>query len=443
MKRSLQKIFLVILCFVFISPNILAPLNSNISYAYETTCPEEMSDMDCLNFLREQANLINSDKSALEGELSAELYEQLTLKQKIDYLNGQIAAREITIQQLEIDIESKNVEIRIIAKDIKTIQDNLTTLNQEVQNLQDIINKRLSQTYKNSKISTLETLLSAENLESFIRKTKYTYEARKKDKSLLEDLNNKKVVLQAEEKSLEIKQQEAQDKRNEIENQKSVLYEEKVALEPQKTEVDILIAESKQREEEYNAQIAALSGLQNSIDSQIVQLIMTLYHQGGLGNGTAVAQGQIIGFQGHTGCSFGSHLHFGIVTSDAYRWEANVNPFSGYLNGGPWYGAMLSNGSANSPLSGAYVTQGFHQGMYLDLVSLYEGDQSGSYYWVNPGEISCSPGTSGWFSLTGEGAPVYAIMSGTVYYGVESWGGANYALVDHHNGLVSMYVHLR
>jgi hypothetical protein len=81
--------------------------------------------------------------------------------------------------------------------------------------------------------------------------------------------------------------------------------------------------------------------------------------------------------------------------------------------------------------------------MYLDLVSTTEGDQSGNYYYVNPGDIACSPGTSGWMSLGGEGAPIYSVLAGTVYYGVDSWGGAKYALVDHGNGLVSMYVHIR
>jgi peptidoglycan hydrolase CwlO-like protein len=436
--RDLSQKFVTILVIVSVfTTTVVSPL-----FAYETTCPEGMTDQECLQFLQDQANQVRNDANAINGVLSQEQYEQMGLIDKINYLNGQISGKQAKIDEMEIDIETKNVEIRIIAKNINDIQENINTLTQETDQLRDTIGKRLSTSYKYNKMSPLEIVFSADNFDTMLRKTKYLLEARKKDKDQLELLTYNIQTLQSEEQELSNKKADIQTKRNEIEIQKTDIFTQKQALVPQQTELSVLIAESRQREADYKAQLAALSGVQNSIDGQIQAMIMRMFHEGQLGNGTYVAQGQIIGFQGHTGCAFGSHLHFGMVQGNNV-WSADVNPFSGYLNGGAWYGAYVSSGSASAPLGGAVVTQGFHLGMYLDLVSTTEGDQSGNYYYVNPGDIACSPGTSGWMSLGGEGAPIYSVLAGTVYYGVDSWGGAKYALVDHGNGLVSMYVHIR
>lgn len=442
-KFTLQFIifFIAILTFFFFLTNNNYEFISKTS-AYETTCPAGYTDQQCLQFLQDQINQIKNETNQINSQISQEEYEQLGLNQKISYLNGQIAVQEAKIRELEIDIETNNVEIRILAKNIATIQENINTLTQETDLLRDTIGKRISLSYKYDKMSPLEILISSDNFDTMLRKTKYLLEARKRDRDELEQLSYNIETMKAEELEMAIKKADIQKKRNEIEIQKADIFVQKQALVPQQQELSRLIAESEQRERTYREMVAQLSGVQNSIDGQIQAMIMRMFHEGQLGNGTPVAQGQIVGFQGHTGCSFGSHLHFGIVQG-SNQWYADVNPFNGYLNGGAWYGAYVTSGSATAPLNGGLVTQGFHLGMYLDMVSTSEGDQSGNYYYAAPGSISCSPATSGWFSLMGEGAPVYAILPGRVYYGVDSWGGAKYALVDHGGGLVSMYVHLK
>jgi len=444
-----------LLAFTLITIAFAFFLGTQNASAYETTCPEGMTDNECLEYLQQQAQLVQGDKSALENQLNQEKFEQLNLTQQINYLNEQISARQSLISEMELEIETKNVQIRIIAKDIEEIQEEIDILTQEVNTLKDSLAKRATISYKYTKITPLEVFFSADNLDTFVRKTKYITEARKKDRETLNEYTAKMDYLEKQEEEMVSKRLEIQLTRNEIESQKSTLYTEKATFDEQSAQVAELIAESQRREAEYNAQIAELSSFQNSLDSQITELIMSLFHEGQLGDGTPVYQGQIIGFQGHTGCSYGSHLHYGVATTGSYQWGTNVNPFDGHVG---LDGNFVVNGAGNAPLDSGYITQWFHQGHYLDIVSLSAGNQLQNSYgscWSSPSENQCYFVPAGtylcaqytsydmWLPLQGEGAPVYSLYSGVVYYGVDSWGGAKYALVDHQNGYFSMYVHLR
>lgn len=418
--------------------------------AYETKCPTGMSDADCLKFLQEQAAKINKDKRNLEGQLSKEKYEQLNLTQKIAYLNNQISTRQATMSELEVEIEALNVEIRILTTDIATIQDNLNTLTQETNKLKESIDARVTISYKFNRMSTLEVLLSSEDVDQALRKMKYLSEARKRDQVLLAEYSQMFTQQKTEEDVLAAKKVEVETNRTDIEDKRNKLYNEKLAMATQKSQQEKLVAESKAREKSYNATLASLKAQQNQVDTQVTKLIMSMFSQGQLQNGTAVKKGDIIGFQGHTGYAYGSHLHFGISTKGGYTWSGNIKPFSsGILK---LSGNYVVSGSAKAPLDSGYLTQGYHAGNFIDIVSLSRGIQGGSCwsdpdestcYYIKKGSLKCDRSAQGWFSLQGEGAPIYSIYDGTVYYGVEGLCGGKFALVVHTNSYQSIYLHIR
>ncbi|HQG57552.1 MAG TPA: hypothetical protein PLX79_01075 [Candidatus Dojkabacteria bacterium] len=447
--QKLSFVFIALFCAISI---VLA--FSFKSYAYETSCPEGMSDQDCLNYLRDQAQQIGQAASSVEDQLSQEKFEQLNITQQINYLNSQITSREQNLSAMELDLAAKNIEIKMLNKDIEKLQDNIDVANQEIDRLNEIIDKRLTFTYKFGRMDLFEIVLYSGDVDTIFRKLKYLTETRKKDKEALVELNYQKTILAEQQDSLNRKISEIEQMRVDITAQKTEIYNEKATLDTQRAQYEVLVAESRARESAYQDQLNALYAQQNEIDRQTTEMIMRMFHEGQLANGTRVEQGQIIGFQGHTGCSYGSHLHYGIISPGSdYNWYTTESPFNGHVS---LSGNFVVSNAGSAPLDSGYLTQGPHSGQFLDIVSLSAGNQSyqtygycwnspteNQCYWLNYGDLQCDPYTQGWFPLQGEGAPVYALYSGVVSYGVESWGGAKFALIVHDNGYKSIYVHLR
>ncbi len=414
--------------------------------AYDTSCPPEMSNEECLEYLQEQAEQIGNERNELGDSIDAENAEQMTLWEQINYINSLISDTELKIDELELDIEKNTVEIRILEDEILELQGHIDTLQQEFTTLETRISERMRENYKMSFSSPLEVVLSSTNLETTLQKMKYLMVSKERDDELMAEMSDARDELEAQEAELDAKLSDVIAKKNQIEADREEMAQKKKDLASQRAQQASLMAESEAREAAYMAELNTLQAIQNEVDAQVAAIIMEMYRSGQLGNGTPVSPGQIVGFQGHTGCSFGSHLHFSVNSGTPYSgWGyfwGDVNPY-GYMGGG-------------KPMSGYVVTQGYHQGMAIDLVSTTDGNQLHEIYgscWVNPtenqcyyvsqGELACSPGTSGWFSLRGENAYVRTVAGGKVYYGTESWYGGKFAMVIHDNGYVSIYLHIK
>ncbi|MDD3661519.1 MAG: hypothetical protein PHG63_00450 [Candidatus Dojkabacteria bacterium] len=445
--RTIGKIVLPVVLAVVVFLGLSTFDLSSSTQAYETSCPAGMDPEACLDFLQEQAQLIQSEKEGFEQSVNAENFEQSSLSQQISYLNSLIQETELKVAEKTVAIEQNTVEIQLLGKEIVSVQNSIDTLTQEIALLEDIMRKRTKTSYKMTFMSPLEVLLDSSDFETLMRRMKYLVEAKKKDRQLLTDMAIARDQLSDEEAILADKRMKIQEKRNTIENEKLEIAQEEKNLESQKAQQQVLLAESQRREAEYTASLAALRKKEESVNQVIAQLIMQMFESGQLGDGTRVEAGHYIGFQGHTGYSYGSHLHF------------SVNNGTKVPGWGYFWGNIAADSyiSGDIPLSGSpRITQWYHQGYSIDLVSTTAGNQADNVYgkcWDHPtenqcyyasrGSISCDPSYEGWLPLEGEGAPVRAIMGGTVYYGVEQKCGGYYAMVVHDNGYVSIYLHIR
>lgn len=120
----------------------------------------------------------------------------------------------------------------------------------------------------------------------------------------------------------------------------------------------------------------------NDTESIISEITYQLLQEGKLGNGAPVNAGQMIGRQGHTGCSFGSHLHFEIRNSAG----SYINP-ANFLTVN---GTSLTSGIYTAPYAGAYITQSFASHGYraIDMVTFSSGNQNYERYAVSYGICS-------------------------------------------------------
>lgn len=336
---------------------------NNIATAYQTTCPETMSDQDCLQFLQEQATQISEEKKNLNKKISEEEYAQLSLYGQIDYYTSQIASTEATIKQLELEIESNSVEIKILTKEIEALQNEIDTASQEIDRLEQSIKETVALSYKFSTTSPLELLFSLNDFDSLSRQIQYLKKTRERDQDLLNGMSEQRAKLSEEKQTLADRKVKVQDIRDQSEIKKSELFNQKANLSKQKSEQQVLLAESKSRQVEYETKFAKLKKVEDEITSVITQAILRLFNEGQIPTDTPVKKGDIVGFQGHTGVATASHLHMGIN-------YGALDPFgSGYFTGGA-LGQPVGSGLANQPLAGGVLTQSYHCSGGLVVISL-------------------------------------------------------------------------
>ena len=403
-------------------------------------CPENKSLEQCYQELNNRMKELERQAKETTENLSAERYNQLTLNERISYTERKIQESEIEIRRIEIEIETKNVEIRMMERDIGETQDKIASVQQEAQKLKASISKRLSISYKYSFMNPLELLVQAQDFDHLLRKMKYLIDTRRSDRELLADMNNKGVVLDAEERVLGRSKLDLEKARVDVENKKTDLYNERQNLAAQKNEQSRLLALSQQREASYEEQLDQIEAAQNQVTQQISAIIRQMYERGQIAVDRAVKRGEIIGFQGYTGFTYGSHLHLEVYNSNGAR----INPFSlGYFTGGSLW-SPVGSGAYHQPLDGGVLTQTFHSvHPAIDLQSQTHGDQTGDKYYGH--EIRCLGmlRRAGYYNTRGTGAPIRAITDGYVSKVYTDVCGGKYVVLKHDDGGSSLYLHLK
>ena len=404
----------------------------------QSSCPSDMdpNSIKCRDYLLNQLDILEKQKGTIQKQLKDEEYQQLSLQEKISYINNQIDQTEKVIKSLEVEIAASDVEIKLLEKSIQEKEDNISLLKQEINILEKSVTKRVTESYKYSFVGPLELFLDMQNLSNILRKTKYLAITRSQDKKYLEEYGEKVKEIKEEGLILSENKAQLQITRNSIEEEKIVLAENRKTLNIQKVERENLLAESKIKEASLIAAYQKNLQQASELDKAIITWINN--NPGNIQDRGPVTTASIIGQMGNTGCSNGSHLHFGLNSGTLYPdwgyFYSDVNPFSnGYLRHGEnsflywasdrWYSPFLHAGSGVLPLEGSYIlmTQTEHQGNAIDMVSYSRNS----------------------WGYKNEGAAVHPIMSGNLKSGTEGVCGGKYAQVTHTNGMVSIYLHLK
>ena len=350
-----------------------------------------------------------TNQSSLIEDLNANLKKQEELRQKIvdaqskeKSLESEIIALNSQIELTRLEIEETETRLRQLGFDIDDVSLKLDQTKEDISYTQSVADLRIRTIYKQSYVGGFDSFLGSLSFNDFLTRQKYTQVIRDQDLALLQNLDSLKKEFSGQKLTLE-------GKKKKEENLKANLDSKKADLARQEGSKQYILGVTKNNEQRYQALLA-------QVQQEIAAIARLL--GGGVKLGP-VKRGEIIAFQGNTGCSTGSHLHFGLYLNPN-------NPFSP-TNPKPY----LDSGALRWPMNNPTITQWFG----------------------NVWSSAIGPHT-GVDMIVHHGAPIYAAKDGVAYLSTDNgcpWLGSiitgtvpgKWIKIVHDNGWATIYGHIK
>lgn len=337
------------------------------------------------------------------------------LKGQTKTLSSQISIMDSQINLTEARIEANKREILNLTLDIDTATKKISTLQDSLNKITEVLLNRIVATYQAGRVQPLEMLLSSRDASSLLTKLNYLRIAQNHDKRLIYDVQqakndyvNQKDIFEAKKKKIETLKLQLEAYRESLRQQQVAKQQLLIATQDDEATYQQLLAQAR-------AERAIVFG--GGIESYLRDV----------NQGDAI--GYIASYGTSPGCSSGAHLHFevqkdgSIQNPNSYLRSANFSYDYGYSSYS-YYGTINPSGDLPWPLNEpivihqGYGSHGFAQNFY-------------------------SGGIHTGIDMDSSSSTVKAVNSGKLYGGSYncSNGKLYYSKIVHDSGLVTWYLH--
>lgn len=322
-------------------------------------------------------------------------------------ISSKIAAKEKEIYPLRVKINELNEQISSLKKRISELGNEITTIevkteeqNKAIDDTYELLKDRMRADYMAGETSELELFLNSESFEEFMVRSELLRQVAKHDNKVVEDLKAQIKELNAMLEDLKAKRSELETSKAEIELDKKEVESEKAVLDNQLAALQI---DENKLEANINKQNSILEKYQNN----------QAYGE----RQKAKAEKEFQEWQKQVEIEAGNSGSTG----------------DGYVSNGGNHNFKRSSKGYISPIQDKSV---YYSATYAQHSS--RGSKSVDF---------CAPAnrafTNGKSYYTTNGAKIYAVASGTVVTSYEQTAGGNVIIIDHGNGMRTLYAHCR